>query len=467
MGVIRMEIKPQEGKQTDFLSTKADIAIYGGAAGGGKTFGLLLECLRHVDNGGFGAVIFRRDSKQIKNEGSLLDSSSEIYPLVGGVCTGYPMPTWTFKSGAKISFSHLQLEKDKYSWQGAQVCLIAFDELTHFTASQFWYLLSRNRSTCGIKPYMRATCNPDSDSWVRSLIDWWIDKDGYAIPERSGVLRYFFRDAGEIIWADTPQELTKKHHCSLADIKSLTFISSNVYDNKILMEKDPSYIANLKALTLVDRERLLNGNWNIKPQAGMIFRRSQVTVIEEIPKDVKSWCRAWDLGATEVSIDEPSPDATAGVLIGVRENGKFVVANVIKVCELAANVRNLIKNTCIMDKKQFGTVLTRLPQDPGQAGKAQAADFVKFLAGFKVKTQVVNGDKVTRSEPFAAQWQAGNVDVVAGDWNEAYFNELEQFPDGAHDDMVDASSDAFISLAEKKQALKFNAANIRRSNMYL
>lgn len=457
-----MEIRPQEGKQTDFLSTNADIAIYGGAAGGGKTFGLLLECLRHIDNKGFGAVIFRRDSKQIKNEGSLLDNSSELYPLVGGECTSYPMPTWTFRSGAKISFSHLNLEKDKYSWQGSQICLIAFDELTHFTASQFWYMLSRNRSTCGIRPYIRATCNPDADSWVRRLIDWWIDKEGYAIPERSGVLRYFFRDSGEIIWGDSKEELQKKHNCNAEDIKSLTFISSNVYDNKILMEKDPSYIANLKALTLVDRQRLLNGNWNIKPQAGLIFRRSQVNVIETLPNDIKRWCRAWDLGATEVSSDNPSPDATAGVLIGVRDNGRYVVANVVRVCEQAADVRRLIKNMCVSDKANYKQVLVKLPQDPGQAGKAQAADFVKYLAGYKVKTQIVSGDKVTRSEPFAAQWQAGNVDVLAGDWNEAYFNELEQFPEGLHDDMVDASSDAFVGLMESRNPITFNPANLRR-----
>lgn len=462
MGVIRMEIRPQEGKQTDFLCTQADIAIYGGAAGGGKTFGLLLECLRHIDNSGFGAVIFRRDSKQIKNEGSLLDSSNELYPLVGGVCTGYPMPTWTFKSGAKVSFSHLQLEKDKYSWQGAQVCLLAFDELTHFTASQFWYMLSRNRSTCGIKPYVRATCNPDSDSWVRSLIDWWIDDKGYAIPERSGVIRYFIRDAGEIIWGDSVKELQTKYNASIADIKSLTFISSNVYDNKILMQKDPSYIANLKALTLVDRQRLLNGNWNIKPQAGLIFRRSQVTMIDKLPNDIKHWCRAWDLGATEVSSENLSPDATAGVLMGLRENGRFVVADVIRVCEIAADVRKLIKNTCISDSVKSKHITVRLPQDPGQAGKAQAADFVKYLAGHNVKTQTVNGDKVTRSEPFAAQWQAGNVDVLAAEWNDVYFNELEQFPDGSHDDMVDASSDAFIELVTGRKKMRFNSANIRQ-----
>lgn len=463
MGVTKMEIRPQEGKQTDFLSTKADIAIYGGAAGGGKTYGLLLECLRHIDNSGFGAVIFRRDSKQIKNEGSLLDNSNELYPLVGGVCTGYPMPTWRFPSGAKISFSHLQLERDKYSWQGAQVCLLAFDELTHFSATQFWYMLSRNRSTCGVKPYVRATCNPDSDSWVRRLIDWWIDENGYAIAERSGVLRYFFRDAGEIIWGDSAKELQQKYNCSISDIKSLTFISSNVYDNRILMEKDPSYIANLKALTLVDRKRLLNGNWNIRPQAGMIFRRSQVNVINKIPSDVKYWCRAWDLGATEVSTENPSPDATAGVLIGLQANGRYIVADVIRVCELAADVRNLVKNMCASDKAKYKQVLTKLPQDPGQAGKSQAADFIKYLAGYKVKTETVNGDKVTRSEPFAAQWQAGNVDVLAADWNEMYFNELEQFPDALHDDMVDATSDAFIGLIEQRQPIKFNPANIKNS----
>ena len=456
-----MEIRPQKGKQTEFLETKADIAIYGGAAGGGKTFGLLLECLRHIDNGGFGAVIFRKDSKQIKNEGSLLDNSNEIYPLVGGVCTGFPMPTWRFPSGAKISFSHLQLERDKYSWQGAQVCLLAFDELTHFSETQFWYMLSRNRSTCGIRPYVRATCNPDADSWVRRLIDWWIDREGYAIPERSGILRYFFRDAGDIIWGDSAEELKQRYGCSPEDIKSLTFISSNIYDNQILMTKDPSYVANLKALTLVDRKRLLDGNWNIKPQAGLIFRRSQVTVVETLPNDVKRWCRAWDLGATEVSTDNPSPDATAGVLIGLRENGRYVVADVIRVCELAADVRNLMKNTCASDKAKYKQILTKIPQDPGQAGKAQAADFTKLLAGYKIKIQTVNGDKVTRSEPFAAQWQAGNVDVLAADWNEKYFNELEQFPDGLHDDMVDASSDAFVGLIEAKVPIKINSANLR------
>src|SRR5258708_3646798 len=128
-----------------FLSSPADVVIFGGAAGGGKSFGLLLEALRHIDNPGYGAVIFRRTYPEIMNEGGLWDGSSEIYPLVDGKSTESP-PEWTFKSGAKIRFAHMQHDKDRYSWQGSQICMLGFDELTHFTKKQFFYMLSRNRS---------------------------------------------------------------------------------------------------------------------------------------------------------------------------------------------------------------------------------------------------------------------------------------------------------------------------------
>ena len=82
--------------------------------------------------------------------------------------------------------------------------MIGFDELTHFSRSQFLYMLSRNRSTCGVRPYMRATTNPDADSWVADFIAWWIDQDtGLAIPERSGVVRYFTTISDEVIWGDS------------------------------------------------------------------------------------------------------------------------------------------------------------------------------------------------------------------------------------------------------------------------
>ena len=128
-----MIIQPQPGPQEMFLSSPADIAIYGGAAGGGKSYALLLEALRHTNNKNFGAVIFRKNANQIMSEGGLWDTASEIYPYAGGKPSRNPRPTWKFPSGAKISFAHLEYEKDKLGWQGSQIPLIGFDELTHFT----------------------------------------------------------------------------------------------------------------------------------------------------------------------------------------------------------------------------------------------------------------------------------------------------------------------------------------------
>ena len=188
-------LAPQKGPQERFLATSADICIYGGAAGGGKTFGLLLEPLRHMKNKDFNSVIFRRDYTQVTSPGGLWDSSKKIYSYVQGC---YPLKTpklhWTFKSGASVNFAHLGSDEDCLSWQGSQVTMIGFDELTHFSEYQFFYMLSRNRTDSGVAPYVRATCNPDADSWVAEFIKWWIDQDtGYPIPERSGKIRWMVR----------------------------------------------------------------------------------------------------------------------------------------------------------------------------------------------------------------------------------------------------------------------------------
>lgn len=266
-----MVIRPQAGPQESFLSTPADIAIYGGAAGGGKTWALLLEPLRHISNKEFGAVIFRRTTPQIRNEGGLWDESSSLYPHVGGDPKEHTLE-WKFKSGATVSFSHLEHEKNVHDWQGSQIPLICFDELTHFTARQFWYMLSRNRSMCGVRPYVRATCNPDPDSFVADLIKWWIDQDtGYAIPERSGVIRYFVRINNELHWADKPDEL-RESYPDAGEPKSMTFIAASIEDNRALLDADPGYMANLNALPLVERERLKRGNWKIRDETASIYK---------------------------------------------------------------------------------------------------------------------------------------------------------------------------------------------------
>lgn len=266
-------VRPQAGFQMDFLSSPADIVIGGGAAGSGKTYALLMEPLRHKDVKGFGSVIFRRTSPQIKNEGGLWDTSLNIFPHVGAVARESSLE-WNFNENVKLKFSHLEYEKNVLDWQGSQIPLLGFDELTHFSKYMFFYMTSRNRSVCGVKPYVRATCNPDPDSWVAELIEWWIDQEtGYPIPERSGVLRYFVVDGNSYIWGDTAKEVTEKawhiigHAVEKSGIdpsvfiKSITFIGGDIYGNKELLKSDPSYLGNLLMQDEETQSTLLKGNW--------------------------------------------------------------------------------------------------------------------------------------------------------------------------------------------------------------
>lgn len=447
-----VELRPQKGPQEMFLSTPADICIYGGAAGGGKTYGLLLDPLRHKNTKKYTAVFFRKNSIQIHAEGGLLDESKTMYASIKGASLKTsPRPRWNFKDGGSISFAHIERDDDLPKWQGSQITAIMFDELTHFSERQFFYMLSRNRTVCGVKPYVRATCNPDADSWVAKFIEWWIDQDtGYPIPERSGKLRWMLRRQDAIYWADTREELWERFNLKTdeekAEPKTVTFIASTIYDNKILLDRNPQYLANLKAMATVERERLLNGNWKIKPAAGLFFKRTQLgSVLQTVPADVERWVRAWDLAAT--SEDEGGdPAYTAGVLMGKRKDGRYVIANVINLRLTAADVRATIKHTAKQDRALYKRVRTRLPQDPGQAGKEQAQSYIKLLAGFDVCAKPESGSKESRAEPVAAQWQAGNFDIVAGEWNEDYLSQLESFPMSKFKDMVDATSSAFSEL---------------------
>ena len=347
-----------------------------------------------------------------------------------------------------IKFSHFEHEKNKLDWQGSQIPLIAFDELTHFTKKQFFYMLGRNRTTCGVKPYMRATCNPDSDSWVAEFIAWWIDQDtGYAIEERGGVIRYFVRSGDAIVWGATRQELLDNYpNFQAIDIKSFTFIPSKLQDNKILMDKDPSYRANLLAQDRVERERLLYGNWKIRPASGLYFKREYFDIVDTMPSNGRM-VRYWDLAATEKTANN-NPDWTAGVKIAKDSDGRYYIVDVIKMQRSPLVVEKAVLNTATQDGK---TTMIGISKDPGQAGKTQADQFIRKLAGYVVRTPRETGDKVTRASAFSAQCEAGNVSLVRGLWNDEYLNELENFPSEsttAHDDQVDASSGGFNFLTK-------------------
>lgn len=268
-------VKPQPGYQEKALSSAADIVIGGAAAGVGKTYTLLLDPLRDINNPGFGGVIFRRTTTQIRNEGGLWDTSMQVYPFVGAEPRESYLE-WHFPKGATLKFSHIEHEKNIFDWQGAQIPFIGFDELTHFSRKMFFYLLTRNRSTCGVDPYVRATCNPDPESWVADFVSWWIDPDtGYPAPERDGVIRYLIVDGENDIWGDSYEEVIEKAWYMLQPlieksgldpktfVKTVTFISGSIYDNQELLKVNPSYLANLVSQDAATKASLLDGNWKV------------------------------------------------------------------------------------------------------------------------------------------------------------------------------------------------------------
>lgn len=446
-----IEIRPQPGPQEAFLASAADLVIYGGSAGGGKTWSLLMEPLRHINNRNFGAVIFRRTFEQITQEAGLWDKSEEIYPLLAAR-PNLTRRLWRFPQGARIRFAHLQHEKDALNYQGGEIALLMFDELTHFTERMFFYLTSRNRSKSGVRPYIRCTCNPDPDSWVRKFIDWWIGPDGYAIPERSGVIRWHARVGEEIVWADSKAELLEQHPTlEPDDAASATFILSRLKDNKALTEADPGYRARLRRLPLVERERLLGdeergGNWNIRAAAGLLFQRKWVELIDQAPAGITA-VRAWDFAGTPVTPQSPDPDWTVGVKVGRGRAPEHYVLDAVRLRGSPSQVEDLFIKTALADGP---SVLQVIPQDPGEAGKtlAQKRTTLPELQAISVKVVRPTGDKVTRFTHASSLAEQGLLKIVRGPWNDWYLADLEAFPDAKHDDTADATSDGINHVPE-------------------
>lgn len=440
-----MIIRPQAGPQARFLSCKADVVFYGGAAGSGKTVALLLDPLHYATRvKGFTTVIFRRTYPEITNPDGLWDESAKLYPHTGATEHKSGL-RWTWPNLSSLKFAHMQHDKDVHTWQGSQIALICFDELTHFSMRQFFYMLSRNRSSCGVRPYIRATMNPDPDSWVREFIAWYLDDKGDPIPERGGVIRYFARKGDKIEWASTAVELEGRG----MKPKSFTFIPATIHDNQILLRKDPDYMANLEALLPHERARLLGGNWEARPTAGSYFRREWCDVVPVAPAQFDDEVTYWDRAATVPSASNPSPDATVGVHMR-RKGGLYYICDVRKARETPGRVQEMIANTAASRP----TCTTCLEEDPGQAGKADVATLVQALGRFRVEVRRVSTGKDIRLRPFSSQAQAGNVKIVKGPWNTEYFNVLEGFPEAEHDDEADGTSGAYNYLADNRDAVR-------------
>lgn len=175
---------------------------------------------------------------------------------------------------------------------------------------------------------------------------------------------------------------------------------------------------------------------------GGMFKAIWFPVATELPaKRVR--VRAWDFAASA------DGDWTVGVLMSKDTNGIFYIENVIRFRGSPLEVEKRVFQTAQNDGRSTTIVI---PQDPGQAGKAQASNFIRRLAGYKIKAIRPTGSKETRAAAFAAQAEGGNVKMVKGSWNQSFTDELETFPLGTYDDQVDASADAFNELLGPRKA---------------
>jgi predicted phage terminase large subunit-like protein len=181
------------------------------------------------------------------------------------------------------------------------------------------------------------------------------------------------------------------------------------------------------------------------PRGGGLFRREWLPVREAAPAGMK-WVRGWDLAGTA----SEKAAWTAGVKLGRAPDGTFGIGHVCRIQGSPADVERLIKTTATHDGR---AVRGSIPQDPGQAGKAQADWLIRQLAGFVYHASPESGDKVTRAAPLAAQAEAGNVWMLRGDWNEAFIEEATVFPNGTFLDQVDAASRAFAALLEPERGM--------------
>ena len=185
------------------------------------------------------------------------------------------------------------------------------------------------------------------------------------------------------------------------------------------------------------------------PREGGIFKRHWFPRVHVLPGDC-TFCRGWDLAATEAKVIKSDPDYTATVLMAwSRSTRTWYVVEAERVREEYHAVRRMIIDRAKSDAESGRFVRLRLPQDPGQAGKGQAKDLMAEVAQYAASAAPVTGDKMQRALPLAGQAGIGNVRILEGAWPiDDFLDELGAFPTGSHDDQVDAASSAFAGLTE-------------------
>jgi len=442
--------RPNSGPQTRFVACGAYEVLYGGSAGGGKTDGLLAGYTRHIAKPSYTGIIFRRTLPQ------LTDVIERSYEIMKGIDPGAEYKAqrnfWRFSSGARLFFRSMEHEKNKLDYKGRAFQYIGFDQLEDFTETQYVYLLSRGRSVAGIPIRIRSTANPGGvgHSWIMKRFGPWLDPKCEKKADPGEVLHYRNTEEGPEYCARAKGTIGR------------VFIPARLEDNPPLAKTD--YRVHLMGLDPVTRAQLLYGDWLVRPKAGDYFKREWVIgpdgskLLEKAPRGVR-WLRYWDRASTEPTKGKENPDWTRGVKIGVLGD-RIIVGHVASCRKRPASVQELVLQTAALDGQETEI---GIEQDPAQAGVAEAAAYIRMLRAYYVRAHPAQSKKLIRFKPFSAQAEAGNVEIVRGDWNDDWLNELEAFPDPDwHDDLIDATGGGYNALMDDES--ESTASDWKRSS---
>ncbi|MCL2691010.1 MAG: phage terminase large subunit [Candidatus Bathyarchaeota archaeon] len=393
-----MKWKPT-AKQLEFLLRDEIEVLFGGSAGGGKSVALLIAALQYVNEPNYSTLILRRqltDAKQKGGLGELLDQ------WLSSTDAKFEDNIWRFPNGSTVQIGYLKAERDKYRYDGAQFNAIMFDELTHFTETQYTYMFSRLRreSTSNIPPRVWSATNPGGVGhiWVKNKF------------------------------------IDQNHD------PTCIFIPSRLQDNPHIDQQ--SYVESLNKLSPVEREQKLYGNWFVT-NGDSLFHREKVQIVSALPLGLKGFIRFWDKAATAPRGGSHNPDYTVGVKMA-EQNGIFYVCDVVRTRKPPADVQALVKLTAELDGFQTRVFME---QEPGSSG-VDVIDFYArhVLKGYYFRGVRTTGNKLERASPYSAAWFNGNVRLLSAPWNSEFIDEHELFPQGGHDDQVDAASGAFEQL---------------------
>lgn len=427
-------IKPNPGPQTMFLLDFSKEALYGGAAGGGKSYAVMMAASQFLDIPGYSALLLRKSFQQLTKPGALMDIADDWWGGKKGCHYNAQEKKWYFDcpggGQSSITFGYMDKENDRFNYQGGAYHFVAYDELTQFKERDYRYLFSRMRKIVEgplsqVPIRMRSTANPGGigHQWVfdRFIRPWTQWKKG--TRERPG----------------------RNFHPAIID------------DNPKLDRVD--YEESLQELDPVTRAQLLRGDWNIRPE-GRMFKRDWFKRIslDQIPGNCQ-WVRFWDMAATEEKPDT-EPDFTVGAKIGRSRDGNYYIMDLRRWRKEPADQDAMIKSIVNMDTRR---VIQCMEQEPGASGKIAIHHYrTGSMEGSNFRSIPATGSKVLRAAPVASHADAGHIYLVdTGTWNiEEFLEEIEIFPDGLHDDQVDAVSGAFSVLAKLHVgALNFGQPN--------